>query len=121
MTGVPESPVREYEKRIVEQLAALRSKRALGGEWSDGFRAAVGEVISIIAEQAPLSGQETTRFEYRAAATNYNGQWRPAASQAMGEMEAFRRTGSYEDLRVERRTVTVTQPVRLDADGEPVQ
>jgi hypothetical protein len=135
MTVLPESPVREYAKRVASLMAVERERAGkasvprtwitAASPWLAGFRTGLSSARAIMAEQAPLPGQETTRFEYRAAEVKGDvstglADWRPTHESAGIDWAVAAEGQPFGELVIERRTVTVTEPVRLDSDGEPV-
>jgi hypothetical protein len=119
VSALPESPVREYAKRVAASLAEQRDVLTESLRWSNGYLKAIDHALSILAVLEPEPGTETTRFEYRVVGGPGGGAWHPSCD---GAREAYMlvRPGPFDDLFIERRTVAVTQPVRVDQDGEPV-
>lgn len=124
MTVLPESPVREYAKRISTLLVDARNEPvAADPAWLSGRRHGFDEARVIVAVEASQPGQETTSFEYRVVAADgafARETWCESYPEVQQELRALSSTEVFDDLFIERRTVTVTQPVRLGDDGEPV-
>lgn len=135
MTVLPESPVREYAKRIADLMAKARERdpgvpliwMTQASPWLAGRQQGLSDARAIVAEQAPLPGQETTRFEYQTVGAETDGapersEWLDSYDKARSVLLDWKAAApAFDDLFIERRTVTVTEPVRLGSDGEPVQ
>jgi hypothetical protein len=139
MTGVPESPVREYAKQIAGLMQRKRDAEVgvpvmwtveVIPAWQHGYRAGLSDARAIVAEQAPLARQETTRFEYQVVGVD-NDRAPEYSRERSSWLDSFDKARSvrlgwekadppFDDLYIKRRTVTVTEPVRLDSDGEPI-
>jgi hypothetical protein len=127
MTVLPESPVREYLERVDRLLVdELRDMPDDPAAFVQGFACGISEARYIVAKEAPEPGQETTRFEYQAVGVDDGG-----SPERSGWLDSYDKARSvrldwetasppFDDMYIKRRTVTVTEPVRLDPDGEPI-
>jgi hypothetical protein len=135
MTVLPKSPVREYAERVEVRVVArlnepgeipvLYKHAYTDVVWREGVRHGLALAHAIVVSEEPAPGQETTRFEYRAAEVKGDvstglADWRPTCERAHIDLDVAAEGQSSGGLVIERRTVTVTEPVRVDADGEPV-
>lgn len=121
MTVLPESPVREYAKRVIEALSTRRDESKPDSPEADGFCTGLTVAISTVADLT--LGTETTYFEYRVVAADGSFKrevWCDDLAETEGELNALRSAFADCQYLIERRTVAVTQPVRLDDDGEPI-
>jgi hypothetical protein len=134
MTVLPESPVREYAERVeVLIVASLGEPHEIPGlykvadrevVWRGGARYGLALAHAIVVREEPAPSAETTRFEYQAVGVDDGGS--PERSgwldydQARSVLLGWKTVDPpFDALYIERRTVTVTEPVRLDSDGEP--
>lgn len=134
MTVLPESPVRECLERVaglmLDEMEVAPDAPSVWAEmigdsaWPAGYVAGLSAARAIVALQIIKAGQETTRFEYRVVGVvegkpPEHGEWHPAFDEARVAHRDYAAEGlPFDDLYIERRTVTVTEPVRLDSDGD---